>query len=92
MGRFSARGWVFCSLRKAYAASGSSATRPATPEVIHFDALVRYGMIAREDLDLFQYADDPASALAILQARLGVDGGDAQPGFAHSRARKAPGG
>ena len=35
-------------------------------EVINFDALVKHGMISPEDLDLFQYADDPQSAFKIL--------------------------
>jgi hypothetical protein len=39
-------------------------------EVINFDALVRHGMIAPEDLDLFQYADDPESAFKILSEGL----------------------
>src|SRR5258708_29383512 len=39
-------------------------------EVINFDALVKHGMIAQEDLDLFQYADDPESAVKILSERL----------------------
>jgi uncharacterized protein (TIGR00730 family) len=39
-------------------------------EVINFDALVRYGTIAQEDLNLFQYADDPETALAILKEGL----------------------
>src|SRR5712664_3901047 len=39
-------------------------------EVLNFDALVRYGTIAEEDLHLFQYADDPESALEILQTQL----------------------
>src|SRR5947209_7918897 len=39
-------------------------------EIINFDALVRYGMIAEEDLDLFQFADDPAAALELLKAGL----------------------
>src|SRR5215471_5008278 len=34
-------------------------------EIINFDALVRHGMIAAEDLALFQYADDPATAFEI---------------------------
>jgi uncharacterized protein (TIGR00730 family) len=42
-------------------------------EVINFDALVKYGMIAEEDLSLFQYADDPATALRILQDGLTRD-------------------
>jgi uncharacterized protein (TIGR00730 family) len=36
-------------------------------EILNFDALVKYGMIAPEDLDLFQYADTPNDALGILQ-------------------------
>ncbi len=39
-------------------------------EVINFDALVKHGMIAQEDLDLFQYADDPESAFKILSEGL----------------------
>jgi uncharacterized protein (TIGR00730 family) len=39
-------------------------------EIINFEALVKYGMIAPEDLNLFQYADDPASAFEILKAGL----------------------
>ncbi len=39
-------------------------------EILNFDALVKYGMIAPEDLDLFQYADTPAQALSILQEGL----------------------
>ena len=36
-------------------------------EILNFDALVKYGMIAQEDLDLFRYADTPTDALHILQ-------------------------
>jgi hypothetical protein len=39
-------------------------------EVINFEALVKYGTIAREDLDLFQYADDPETALRLLKEGL----------------------
>ncbi|MGA2269804.1 MAG: TIGR00730 family Rossman fold protein [Bryobacteraceae bacterium] len=39
-------------------------------EIINFDALVRYGMISREDLELFQYADDPQTAFELLKAGL----------------------
>lgn len=39
-------------------------------EVLNLPALVRYGMIAPADLDLFQYADSPETALAILQEKL----------------------
>src|ERR1035437_9530281 len=39
-------------------------------EIINFEALVKYGMIAREDLSLFQFADDPASAFELLKTGL----------------------
>ncbi|HTQ53642.1 MAG TPA: TIGR00730 family Rossman fold protein [Bryobacteraceae bacterium] len=39
-------------------------------EIVNFDALVRHGTISAEDLDLFQYADDPASAFELLKAHL----------------------
>ncbi len=54
-------------------------------EVLHLDALVRHGTIAREDLDLFTYADDPAAALALLQAWLRPEAEEPTPAFAPSR-------
>ncbi|MEO7142310.1 MAG: lysine decarboxylase, partial [Bryobacteraceae bacterium] len=39
-------------------------------EVINFDALVKYGTISEADLSLFQRADDPETALKILQEGL----------------------
>jgi uncharacterized protein (TIGR00730 family) len=56
-------------------------------EVINFDALVRHGTISVEDLSLFQFADDPAGALALLQAGLsnGAPTLGATPAFARSR-------
>src|SRR5664279_6559481 len=39
-------------------------------EIVNFDALVKYGMISPEDLNLFQYADDPQAAFEILKAGL----------------------
>jgi uncharacterized protein (TIGR00730 family) len=39
-------------------------------EVLNLDALVKYGTIAAQDLQLFQYADDPESAMAILREQL----------------------
>jgi uncharacterized protein (TIGR00730 family) len=39
-------------------------------EVLNFEALVRHGTIDPEDLNLFQYADSPETALAILQEKL----------------------
>jgi uncharacterized protein (TIGR00730 family) len=54
-------------------------------EIIDFEALVRHGTIDRKDLDLFQYADDPATALRVLQARLEPRPEAKVPAFAHSR-------
>ncbi len=39
-------------------------------EIINFEALVKYGMISPEDLDLFQYADDPETAFELLRTGL----------------------
>ena len=39
-------------------------------EIINFEALVKYGMISREDLGLFQFADDPATAFELLKTGL----------------------
>src|SRR5580658_6764606 len=54
-------------------------------EIIDFDALVRHGMIAREDLELFQFADTPQGALRALQAVLMPAPAAATPDFANSR-------
>jgi uncharacterized protein (TIGR00730 family) len=53
-------------------------------EIINFDALVRHGMIAPEDLKLFEFADTPQAALAVLKTRLVSDGDAATPHIAHS--------
>ncbi len=57
-------------------------------EIINFEALVRHGTISREDLDLFQFADDPATALRMLQQRLTAAPEEGTPAFAHSRTRR----
>jgi uncharacterized protein (TIGR00730 family) len=54
-------------------------------EIINFDALVRHGMIDREDLALFQFADDPTTALGLLQAGIAAEIEGATPAIAHSR-------
>jgi hypothetical protein len=36
-------------------------------EVVNFDALVKHGVISPEDLNLFSFADDPQTALRLLQ-------------------------
>jgi len=54
-------------------------------EVVNFDALVRHGTIDRKDLALFQYADDPATALRLLQSQLEAKPEPPVPAFARSR-------
>jgi uncharacterized protein (TIGR00730 family) len=54
-------------------------------EIINFEALVRYGMISREDMDLFRFADDPQSALKLLTEGLADELQAPQSAFAHSR-------
>lgn len=54
-------------------------------EIINFDALVRHGMIDREDLALFQFADDPAAALRLLQTGIAAELEGMTPAIAHSR-------
>jgi hypothetical protein len=39
-------------------------------EIINFDALVKYGMVAPEDLELFHFVDDPATAFDLLKTGL----------------------
>jgi predicted Rossmann-fold nucleotide-binding protein len=36
-------------------------------EIVNFDALVRHGMIAEKDLELFSFADDVESAFSLLE-------------------------
>jgi uncharacterized protein (TIGR00730 family) len=61
-------------------------------EIVNFDALVRHGMISAEDLGLFQFADDPASALRLLQAGLAVEPERTPPAFAPSETPPPSGG
>jgi predicted Rossmann-fold nucleotide-binding protein len=69
-------------------------------EVVNFEALVRYGMVGGEDLNLFQYADDVDSAFEMLREGLTkcylspdhpeqMPRDDESPAIAHSRI--APG-
>ena len=59
-------------------------------EIVNFEALARHGTIDREDLALFRFADDPASALAILQAAIQAESAARAPDIAHSRTRHGP--
>jgi predicted Rossmann-fold nucleotide-binding protein len=36
-------------------------------EVINFDAMLRFGMISTEDLELMEFVDDPQSAMTRLR-------------------------
>jgi uncharacterized protein (TIGR00730 family) len=54
-------------------------------EILDVDALVRHGMIDKGDLELFGYADDPAAALALIQAGIRHVHDARTPAFAHSR-------
>jgi uncharacterized protein (TIGR00730 family) len=55
-------------------------------EVINFDALVRHGTIAAEDLKLFEFVDEPRAALELLKRRVVLDSQSApKPAFAKSR-------
>ena len=65
-------------------------------EIINFDALVKYDMISPEDLELFQYADDPQSAFDLLKAGLMTHALQPEtpetPSISKSRNPQAPGG
>src|ERR1700681_3599690 len=54
-------------------------------EIINFDALVRHGMINREDLGLFQFADDPEVALGLLQSGIAAELEETTPSIARTR-------
>src|SRR5262249_19628615 len=53
-------------------------------EILDFEALVRYGMISPDDLQLFQFVDDPLSAFDLLQTWLAPEPARATPAFAGS--------
>ena len=59
-------------------------------ELINFEAMVRHGVIDREDLGLFSFADDPAAALRLLQATLPTSPESKTPAFARSRTSTEP--
>jgi len=65
-------------------------------EIVNWDALVKHGMIAREDLNLFQYADDPQSAFQTLVKGLtehAIEPGTAEtPAISKSRNPQKPAG
>ena len=54
-------------------------------EILDFGALVRYGMIDKEDLGLFRFADNPKAALDILQSGIELSLEVPTPAVAHSK-------
>ena len=55
-------------------------------EVVNFEALVRHGTIAAEDLQLFEFVDEPRAALERLKARISfAPAAQPRPAFAKSR-------
>ena len=56
-------------------------------EIINFQALIRHGMIGSEDLNLFKFVDDPASALKALQDSIEADTAEKTPAFACTRLK-----
>ncbi len=56
-------------------------------EIINFEALLRYGVIEKADLELFSLVDEPQSALKLLQERISIEPAPAGdiPAFANSR-------
>ena len=56
-------------------------------EVVNFEALARHGVIAREDLKLFRFADTPQAALDILKGEIDAMPMKPTPAFAHSTTR-----
>lgn len=55
------------------------------------DTIVFFGSARLQDLDLFQFADEPAAALRMIKERLTAAPAQGEPAFAHSRHRE-PGG
>jgi uncharacterized protein (TIGR00730 family) len=54
-------------------------------EIVNFDALVKYGTISAEDMQLFHFADSPEQAMEILRAALSETVPEAEvPAISHS--------
>jgi uncharacterized protein (TIGR00730 family) len=59
-------------------------------EVVNFEALLRHGMISAEDLQLFQFADSPQAAMALLEEALLPKATEPAPAFNPSRTPENP--
>lgn len=57
-------------------------------EVLDFEALVRHGMISPEDLQLFRFVDDPATALRLLEEELVPEPDETAPALARTRTEE----
>lgn len=57
-------------------------------EVLDLEALVRHGMISPEDLQLFRFVDDPATALGLLQTELAPEPDETAPALARTRTEE----
>ena len=57
-------------------------------EILNFQALLRHGVISPEDLQLFEFVDEPAAALRLLQSRLETATDGDTPDFAHSHRHR----
>jgi uncharacterized protein (TIGR00730 family) len=58
-------------------------------EIVNFKALVRHGVIAPEDMELFHFADTPQAALDVLITKIEAAPGESTPAFAASRTPPA---
>jgi hypothetical protein len=59
-------------------------------EIINFDALVRHGVVAQGDLDLLRFADDPQTALQLLQEGIRFEDETESPAIAKSATSNCP--
>ena len=57
-------------------------------EVLDLEALVRHGMISPEDLQLFRFVDDLATALGLLQTELAPEPDETAPALARTRTEE----
>jgi uncharacterized protein (TIGR00730 family) len=60
-------------------------------EVVNFEALVRHGTIAAEDLRLFEFVDEPRAAFELIKARAQL-GPQPQPPSWFAKSRRHPDG
>ena len=59
-------------------------------EVLNFQALLHHGMVSEQDLQLFEFTDEPQAAFERIKQVLGEPESGDGPSFAHSRMRGTP--